>query len=115
MGKHDRRAGGDSRTLRLVAEPGPGLEVRRAGADDIELVDAAVEETAAADGAEGHSASDGQPPVGEDPEEFGVRVTWQSEAVKIEAAEFLIATRMQQDAKLRDSHVLADLRRRKRR
>jgi hypothetical protein len=41
-----------------------------------------------------------------------VRVNWQSEAVKIEAAEFLIATRMQQDARLRASHVLAGLRRR---
>jgi hypothetical protein len=50
-----------------------------------------------------------------EPEEYGLRVTWQSEAVKIEAAEFLIATRMQQDARLRASSVLAGLRRRPRR
>jgi hypothetical protein len=46
----------------------------------------------------------------EEPEEYGLRVAWQSEAVKIEAAEFLIATRIQQDARIRDSHVLARLR-----
>lgn len=34
-------------------------------------------------------------------EEFGLRVTWQSEDERIEAAEFMIATRMQEDARRR--------------
>jgi hypothetical protein len=34
-------------------------------------------------------------------EEFGLRVSWQSEAEQIEAAEFLIATRMQEDVRRR--------------
>jgi hypothetical protein len=34
-------------------------------------------------------------------EEFGLRVTWQSEAEQIEAAEFMIATRMQEDVRRR--------------
>jgi hypothetical protein len=34
-------------------------------------------------------------------EEFGLRVIWQSEAEQIEAAEFLIATRMQEDVRRR--------------
>jgi hypothetical protein len=47
--------------------------------------------------------------VGE-PEEYGLRVTWQSEAVRIEAAEFLVATRIQQAARIRAAHDLEQLR-----
>jgi hypothetical protein len=36
-----------------------------------------------------------------DPEEFGLRINWQSEAERIEAAEFLLATRMQEDVRRR--------------
>jgi hypothetical protein len=42
------------------------------------------------------------PTVTADPaEDFGLRVDWQSEAVRMEAAEFLVATRSQQERKLR--------------
>ena len=34
-------------------------------------------------------------------EEFGLRVNWQSEDERIEAAEFLLATRMQEDVRRR--------------
>jgi hypothetical protein len=34
-------------------------------------------------------------------EEFGLRVNWQSEAERIEAAAFLIATRLQEDVRRR--------------
>jgi hypothetical protein len=34
-------------------------------------------------------------------EEFGLRINWQSEAERIEAAEFLLATRMQEDVRRR--------------
>ena len=34
-------------------------------------------------------------------EEFGLRVSWQSEDEQIEAAEFLIATRLQEDVRRR--------------
>ena len=46
-----------------------------------------------------------------EPEQYGLRVNWQSEAVKIEAAEFMVATRVQQDARLRAVHDLEILRR----
>lgn len=46
----------------------------------------------------------------DEPEEYGLRVNWQSEAVKIEAAEFLVATRVQQDARIRAAHDLELLR-----
>jgi hypothetical protein len=37
----------------------------------------------------------------EDAEEFGLRINWQSEGERIEAAEFLIATRLQEDVRRR--------------
>lgn len=49
-------------------------------------------------------------PEYEDPETFGVRVAWQSEEEKIEAAEFLVATRVQQDARIRARHDLSSRR-----
>jgi hypothetical protein len=117
MGKHARRAA-DRRYLRLVASPADELEIRHAGVDDLELVDPP---TAGATGAEvsarpehaDRSVAAAERAEPGEPEEYGVRVTWQSEAVRIEAAEFLIATRMQQDARIRASHVLAGLRRRR--
>jgi hypothetical protein len=36
-----------------------------------------------------------------EPEVYGVRSTWQSEAVRIEAAEFLVATRVQETSRRR--------------
>jgi hypothetical protein len=36
-----------------------------------------------------------------DSEEFGLRINWQSEEERIEAAEFLLATRMQEDVRRR--------------
>jgi hypothetical protein len=45
-----------------------------------------------------------------EPEEFGLRVNWQSEAVKIEAAEFLVATRVQETQRRRLARVAMRLR-----
>lgn len=47
----------------------------------------------------------------DEPEQYGLRVNWQSAEEKIEAAEFLLATRVQQDARLRAVHDLEILRR----
>jgi hypothetical protein len=48
--------------------------------------------------------------VPDPPEEFGLRVIWQSEDERIEAAEFMIATRMQEDVRRRVAKVALDLR-----
>ncbi len=45
-----------------------------------------------------------------EPEEYGLRVNWQSEAVRIEAAEFLVATRVQEDSRRRLAGVISRLR-----
>jgi hypothetical protein len=42
--------------------------------------------------------------------DFGLRVDWQSEAVQMEAAEFLVATRAQQERRLRIARDLDTLR-----
>jgi hypothetical protein len=47
----------------------------------------------------------------QDVEAYGLRVSHQSEAVRREAAEFLVATRAQQEAKLRIAKNLEQLRR----
>jgi len=47
----------------------------------------------------------------DEPEQYGLRVGWQSDEEKLEAAEFLLATRVQQDARLRAVHDLEILRR----
>lgn len=49
--------------------------------------------------------------VNDEPEEYGLRVNWQSDEEKIEAAEFLVATRVQQDARIKAAHDLELLRR----
>ncbi len=40
------------------------------------------------------------------PDDYSVRVTWQSEEEKLEAAEFMLATRAQQEARLRTMHEI---------
>ena len=47
---------------------------------------------------------------GDPGKEFGLRVDWQSEAVRMEAAEFLVATRSQQERRLRIARDLDTLR-----
>jgi len=42
--------------------------------------------------------------------DFGLRVDWQSDAVRMEAAEFLVATRSQQERRLRIARDLDTLR-----
>lgn len=54
--------------------------------------------------------TDGTGTAAAEPEQYGLRVNWQSEEVKIEAAEFLVATRVQQDARIRAAHDLEVLR-----
>jgi hypothetical protein len=45
-----------------------------------------------------------------EPEEYGLRSTWQSEAVRIEAAEFLVATRIQEASRRRLARAVVRLR-----
>ncbi len=45
-----------------------------------------------------------------EPEEYGLRSTWQSEAVRIEAAEFLVATRIQEASRRRLARAVEWLR-----
>jgi hypothetical protein len=52
-----------------------------------------------------HSQPDEVEPF-EEPEVYGLRVNWQSEAVRIEAAEFLVATRVQHSARIRAAQGL---------
>ena len=49
-------------------------------------------------------------PDDQDVEAYGLPVSHQSEAVRLEAAEFLVATRAQQEAKLRIAKGLEQLR-----
>lgn len=43
-------------------------------------------------------------------DEYGVRVNHQSEAVRLEAAEFLVATRAEQESRIRIARELDELR-----
>ena len=45
-----------------------------------------------------------------EPELYGVRTSWQSEAVRIEAAEFLVATRVQESSRRRLARLTQRLR-----
>jgi hypothetical protein len=45
-----------------------------------------------------------------EPEIYGVRTSWQSEAVRIEAAEFLVATRVQESSRRRLARLTQRLR-----
>jgi hypothetical protein len=54
---------------------------------------------------------DDHDPDEQDVEAYGLRVSHQSEAVRLEAAEFLVATRSQQEAKLRIAKGLEQLKR----
>jgi hypothetical protein len=110
MGKHGRHAA-DHRPLRLIPHPDAAADLRT-GVRDLEVIH--DDEAGATGPVERalHAVERDDDPEGEPEEEFGLRVTWQSEAVKIEAAEFLIATRIQQDARIRASQDLARLRER---
>lgn len=59
--------------------------------------------------------ADETPTSAGEPEEYGVRVSWQSEAERIEAAEFLVATRAQQESRIRAEHDREALRAARRR
>ena len=54
---------------------------------------------------------DDHDPDEQDVEAYTLRVSHQSEAVRLEAAEFLVATRSQQEAKLRIAKGLEQLKR----
>ena len=56
-------------------------------------------------------AMDEHQPDEQDVEAYGLRVSQQSEAVRLEAAEFLVATRAQQEARLRIAKGLEQLKR----
>jgi hypothetical protein len=46
----------------------------------------------------------------EEPEQFGIRISWQSEDERLEAAEFLLATRIQEDTRVRLKREIDELR-----
>jgi len=48
----------------------------------------------------------------EEPDQFGIRISWQSEAERMEAAEFLVATRIQEDTRRRTSREVDEMRQR---
>lgn len=48
----------------------------------------------------------------EEPDQFGLRISWQSEDERLEAAEFLLATRIQEDTRLRLNREIDELRQR---
>jgi len=60
--------------------------------------------------AEAGAQSEGEKTPYVEPEEYGVRTSWQSEAVRIEAAEFLLATRVQEERQWRLSRMIERLR-----
>ncbi len=60
--------------------------------------------TGAASDEAAENAESGEPMI------YGVRTSWQSEAVRIEAAEFLVATRVQEDSRRRLARLVARLR-----
>jgi hypothetical protein len=76
------------------------LEVRKQRAPEV-VQDAAPEVV--------QPANPGDIPYVE-PDEYGLRVNWQSEAVRIEAAEFLLATRVQEDSRRRLARLVMRLR-----
>jgi hypothetical protein len=48
----------------------------------------------------------------EEPDQYGLRITWQSEEERLEAAEFLLATRIQEDTRMRAKREFDELRNR---
>jgi len=64
----------------------------------------------AADVAGPAAAAEADPDAWVEPELYGVRTTWQSEAVRIEAAEFLVATRVQESSRRRLARLTQRLR-----
>jgi hypothetical protein len=91
MGSH-RRPAVQPAPLTVVRDPAPEIDVAQPGwQGDRTQPDAQVEPF-------------------EEPEAYGLRVNWQSEAVRIEAAEFLVATRVQHSARIRAVHDLEVLR-----
>jgi hypothetical protein len=54
------------------------------------------------------------PDAPDDSEEFGLRSNWQSESERIEAAQFLIATRLQEDVRRRTARLAMALRKQNR-
>jgi len=48
----------------------------------------------------------------EEPDQFGLRISWQSEDERLEAAEFLHATRIQEDTRQRLNREIGELRQR---
>ena len=48
----------------------------------------------------------------EEPDQYGLRISWQSEEERLEAAAFLLATRIQEDTRLRVSREFDELRHR---
>ena len=81
------------------------LEVQKSSAPEVVHRDVPA---APADGTDSSDSSTDLPYV--EPEEYGLRVNWQSEAVRIEAAEFLVATRVQEDSRRRLAGVISRLR-----
>jgi len=98
MGRHGKRRG---------AVRDDGLSVQHDGRDHVwDIRDITGRRPDAAEGSsvEGEALSDKCEAA--EPENYGVRVDWQPEDVRIEAAEFLVATRTEHEARLRASSEL---------
>jgi hypothetical protein len=95
MGSRDRSRSGDRMAARVRKDR---LEVQKNSAPEVVQHDAPASPAGSTD----------LPYV--EPEEYGLRVNWQSEAVRIEAAEFLVATRVQESSRRRLARAMARMR-----
>ncbi len=85
---------------------GERVEVHRASTPDRpQVTRRATDQTAAS------APADGDPPYVA-PDRYGLRVAWQSDAEQVEAAEFMLATRAQEEARRRVMRMVDRLRRR---
>ena len=90
MGRHDEERRHDERRGTAVRED-HGLEVIGHRHQPVLPVD------------------EGETPY-EEPDQFGLRISWQSDDERLEAAEFLVATRIQEDTRQRLKREIDELR-----
>jgi hypothetical protein len=107
------RSASTARHESTMGEQGPhvdrGIEMAaRVRKDRLEVQNSSAPEVVHHDVPESPADSTVLPYV--EPEEYGLRVNWQSEAVRIEAAEFLVATRVQESSRRRLARAMARMR-----
>jgi hypothetical protein len=102
---------GSSTVAPAATEPSSPAELTPV--PDTPSADTGVGRTEPATDVSGHlagTATAADPDQWVDPEMYGVRTSWQSEAVRIEAAEFLVATRVQESSRRRLARLTQRLR-----